>query len=371
MRKKFLIVGDFLTGSGLTGVIFNIFPKITANYDVTAVGYGQEESSEIAKKCKELRWNLIRTPSVNKNPIKHWLFWYRFFYKFKFDYIYFNYSSAWNFLPVYFAHKYTHAKIIIHSHNTYYSHIFSNKLLMNILNRVNNLGKKKMNKLANYKVATSIEAAKWMFGKNISPNDVLISRNGINIEKYQFNSLYRSQIREKYNINDQTTLFGFVGVLQERKNPIFAIKVFSSIIKLHPDSKLVLIGKGELEKEVNDEINKLNLKDKVILIPYTNVVNKWYSAMDVLLFPSKYEGLPLTLIEAQVADLYIFASDRLPKDVYVTERIQGLSIKNIDIWIDEIKKVSYKNINQRNMPNTKLLKYSDYVQAQKIKQYIS
>ena len=81
MKKKFLIVGDFLSGSGLTGVIFNVFPKILDinEWDITAVGYGKENNPIINEKIQELGWHIIRTPLVNKHPIRHWNFWKKYF----------------------------------------------------------------------------------------------------------------------------------------------------------------------------------------------------------------------------------------------------------------------------------------------------
>lgn len=336
MMKKFLIVGDFLTGSGLTGVIFNIFPEVTKNYEVTAVGYGSEKTNKIIDKCNKLHWKLIRTPMVTKNPIKHWKFWHSFFKKNNFDIIYFNYSSSWNFLSVYFAKKYTKGKVIVHSHNTYYGHTFSNKVLMKCLNKLNDYGRKMMRKYSDGKVATSKMAAEWMFG---SDKKVLISKNGVDLNKFKYDGIARKNIRNKYNIATDDILVGFAGVLQDRKDPLFVLKVFNSYHQLNKKSKLVIIGNGYLKDKIKNEISKLKLVNDVILINYTDVIQQWYSAMDVLLFPSEYEGLPLVLIEAQASNLKILTSSNIPDEVFVTQNISKINNKDCNLWLKKLNSI--------------------------------
>mgnify|MGYP002533901764 CR=1 FL=1 len=365
MKKRFLIVGDFLAGSGLTGVIFNIFPKIlnTNIWDVTVIGYGKENNKIIDKQIQKLGWKLIRTPLVTKDPIRHWKFWKKYFKKNNFDYIYFNYSAAWNFLPVKYAKKYTHAHIAVHSHNTYYGHKFNNRVLMTLLNVLNNYGKRQMLLNSDIRFATSKEAAVWMFGTD---NGVNISQNGIDLEKYKFDANARKQIRDKYHILPKDRLYGFVGVLQPRKNPLFVVKLFYKLYKENNNSKLVMIGAGELKDDICDEIKRLKLEKNIILIDFCKDVNKWYSAMDMLFFPSLYEGLPLVLVEAQASGLKILTSFNIPEVVIATPNIYKMKTYDLKDWIFKSEELFSEKMN-RTMDFKELNDFSCEHQAKKIK----
>lgn len=369
MKPKILIVGDFSAGSGLTGVLFNVFPCITTECEVTAIGYGYEKSNYAKEKCQKLNWKFLRIPVVNQKPIRHWRFWHNFFKNHDYDLVYFNYSSSWNFLPVYFAKKYTHSKIVIHSHNSYFSHTFSNKLLMKLLIILNDIGRKKMTKYANVKIATSHEAAVWMFGKE-NIRDVLISVNGIKLSKFKYNSDYRNKIRRKYKIGKNEILFGVVGALVERKKPIFALKVFDLYHKINPNSKLIIVGKGPQEETIKKYIEKMSLTQCTCMVKYTNEIEKYYSAFDILLFPSKSEGLPLVLVEAQVSNLKILCTNNMPRIIFVSSNIKEINNYSVNEWIKDINVFLNERIDRNKSIPKELSKFSNQNQAKIIKEFV-
>lgn len=352
-KKRFLIVGDLLSGSGLTKFIFNTFSSLNVQkIDISVVGYGNDDH-EIDKKCGDLNWRLYRVPPITSKIYKHIKWWKDFFSKNTFDYIYFNYSASWNFFALKYAKKYQRSVIITHSHNSYYSHSFRSSILMLILNLMNNHGKKIFYKLSDYKIATSSEAARWMFGTD---HGVKIVRNGIDVRNYKFNSYKREQIRKKINASKNTNVIGFVGVLQNRKNPLFALKVFEKFYLKEKNSKMVIIGQGPLRKELKDFCDNKNLTNNVIFIAHTSKVNDWYSAMDALLFPSLYEGFGLVPLEAQVSKLDVLASDNLPDIVFATNSITKVKDFNVKNWTKLLELKLYKDKN-RNIVDSRLEKF--------------
>lgn len=363
--KKILVVGDFISGSGLTQVIFNVFGYLNNNYQIEAVAYGMDPTDFTDKKCKKLGWKLHRVIPVTKNPIKHWRWWKSFFKTHEYDIIYFNYSASWNYLPVIYAKKYCPAKIICHSHNAYYSHTFSNALMMTLLNMVNNHGKKIFDRNADVKIATSIEAGKWMFGKTSS--DVHIIDNGLDLSKYQYDSNQRSIIRSRLRISSDEKLIGFVGVLQDRKNPLFALDVFAKYHEINPNSKFVILGKGPLKIQINEQIKLLGLGKYVTQIDFVPDVNNWYSAMDALLFTSKYEGFGLVALEAQISNLPVLASATNIDEIFATNNIYKLSGLNAEKWADKLESIfqSSKGARKSSLdPNLK--RFGIEKQAEKI-----
>ena len=251
----------------------------------------------------------------------------------------------------------------MHSHNTYYGHKFNNKVLMSMLGYLNDYGQLEMLLNSDVRFATSKKAARWMFGTS---KDVNISQNGVNLRKYYFDKNARKSIRNKYHVSAEDKLYGFVGVLQPRKNPLFALRVFYNLYNKDPNSKLVMIGNGELKKNVCNEIKRLKIEKKVILIDFSQEVNKWYSAMDMLLFPSLYEGLPLVLIEAQASGLKILTSSNIQPVTIATPYICEIKTYEVEDWVLASKKMYSKNLD-RNLNLRKLLNFSCENQALEIK----
>lgn len=367
--KKILVVGDFLSGSGLTQVIFNIFSRFPKEeYKIEAVGYATDTSNFIDEKCAKEGWQFKRVIPVTKNPVEHWRWWEHFFKSHSYDIAYFNYSSSWNYLPIVYAKRYGHVQeLVCHSHNSYFSHTFSNKFLMKLLVAVNNHGKNVFNKYADKKVATSKEAAEWMFGES---QDVFISINGIDLQKFKFSVDYRQTIRKKLQLNTNEKLVGFVGVLQNRKNPLLALDIFAKYHKLNPNSKFLMLGKGPLKDKINEEIKRLKITDDVFQFNFIPDVYKWYSAMDALLFPSMYEGLSLVAIESQISNLQILASDSNVEEIFATDNIKKINGLNSSDWLIELKQVLAQD-KDRNYFDSRLDKFSVETQAKKIKQLLS
>lgn len=355
MKKRILVVGDFISGSGLTEVIFNIFSHFDRKkYDIECVGYGIDLKGKATEKCKELGWNLNRVIPVTKQPFNHVKWWKKFFKKKDFDIIYFNYSSSWNYFPVKYAKRYTKAKVICHSHNSYYSHVFNNKILMVLLNKLNDRGKKILKTQADVKIATSKDAAKWMFG---TLRDVNIINNGIELEKLKFDENAREELRERLKIGANEKIIAFAGAFVKRKNPLLVLEIFADYHSRHTNSKLLLIGKGPLEAQIEDTVSKLEIKDSVKFIPYTNVLNKWYSAMDVLIFPSLYEGFGLVPLEAQVSNLPVLASNNVAPQVFTTQSIIKIEGYDRNKWEESLSNIKFKTNDERKGLNRALKKF--------------
>ncbi|MGO5461126.1 glycosyltransferase [Lactobacillus amylovorus] len=366
--KRLLVVGDFCSGSGLTRFIFNTFSCFDkSKFNIQCVGYGLDPNRETDKKCKELGWHLNRVIPVTKNPVGHIKWWRKFLKGNEFDFIYFNYSSSWNYYPVKLAKKYTNAKIICHSHNSYYSHVFNNKILMNLLNRINDKGKKFFNEVADIKIATSEEAALWMFD---TLKDVTIINNGIRLNDFKFDEKARKELRARLNIPLNNKLVGFAGAFQRRKNPIFALQIFAEYVKDNPNSTLLIIGKGPLKNVIDEKVCSLNIEKKVKFISYTDKLNKWYSAMDVLLFPSLYEGFGLVPLEAQVSNLPVLASDKVASEVFITKNINKIKGFNKEDWVRNLEEAEFKTNNVRLKMNSSLNKFDVKKQATQISKLI-
>ena len=224
-------------------------------------------------------------------------------------------------------------KIIIHSHNTGSSQEKMKILLHNILKFFLPL-------IGDEFLACSKPAAEWLYPKKYL-DKVKIINNGIDVEKYKFNLEKRNQLRKTMNLENKFVL-GNIGRFSYQKNHKFLIEIFNEVQQIEKESVLLLIGNGELEQEIKNQVKKLNLKEKVIFLGTTDKVEDYLQIMDIFIFPSKFEGLGLVVIEAQAAALKVIASDRIPKEAKLTNYLKFLSLNELpQEWAEEIMK--YRN----------------------------
>lgn len=178
-------------------------------------------------------------------------------------------------------------------------------------------------------------AGKWMF----SGSQFCVLNNSINTELYSFNEEKRKRVRAEFNIAENELVIGHVGRFSPPKNHDFLIKTFKEVIQKE-NAKLLLVGDGNLRGIIENEIEKLGLKENIIFTGVRSDVADLMQAMDVFVFPSLYEGLPVTMVEAQAAGLPCVISDNVPSECIITE---GLVTKcslndSDDVWANYILK---------------------------------
>lgn len=182
--------------------------------------------------------------------------------------------------------------------------------------------------IPNIKIAPSTEAAEYTFGKNCVKNrKAIIIKNAIPVENFLFNQARRDKIRKELNINDKFVV-GHVGRFNNQKNHSFLIDIFAEIARKHENSVMVLVGKGELESAIKKKIDLLGMNDKVVFTGIRSDVPDIMMAMDVFVFPSFFEGMPNTVIEAQATGLPCLISDRITKEARITKVVTYMSLND-------------------------------------------
>lgn len=172
------------------------------------------------------------------------------------------------------------------------------------------------------RLACSDEAARHLFGRNISK--YILVKNGIPVSKYSYNSAIRDRIRHEVGC-EGSILLGTVGRLVSGKNQKYIIDVFKEVA-YKIDAKLIFVGDGEMRKELETYINDSGLSDKVIFTGNVGNVNEYLQAMDIFVFASLYEGFGIAVLEAQAADLPVWCSDRVSKEIKISDRIKFMSV---------------------------------------------
>ena len=201
----------------------------------------------------------------------------------------------------------------------------------------NFFARKRISSLGNNYISCSKDVLNHIFSdKIIEDRNYTILPNAIDINRFRYSEQKRKKIRKEFEIGDKT-LFIHIGTFTIPKNHIFLIEVFEKYLKENSDSVLLLVGNGELKKEIIGLVKNKKIEENVIFAGIRNDVEDLLSASDIMLFPSLYEGLPLTLIEAQANGIDIISSNNVSLECKISDLIHFVSIDNSDKWIDEIK----------------------------------
>lgn len=190
--------------------------------------------------------------------------------------------------------------------------------------------------IANVKIAPSRLAAEYTFGKSrVKKNQIIYLHNALDVKQYEFNENNRRNIRKQLNIGNEIVI-GHIGRFNKQKNHEFLINVFNKL--KNKNLKLILVGKGELENQIRDRIEELQIADKVILAGTRKDIPKFLSAIDLIVFPSYFEGMPNVIIEAQVNGIPCIISSTITKEVNITGLVEFLPLDDINLWTSEIEK---------------------------------
>ncbi len=194
-------------------------------------------------------------------------------------------------------------------------------------------------------------AAEWMF----TPNNIKSDRfhliiNGISPSEYKFDEMKRDYIRKKLNM-DSNIVIGHVGSLKKVKNQIFLLEVFSKLdLKKY---KLILVGDGEDRRSLEQRARDLGCYNEVSFLGSRNDVDTILQGIDIFTFPSLFEGIPMSLIEAQTVGVPVIASNKINPIIKVNTNFKFLQIESNDIekWVKEIQMLENTHIKGKGFEN--------------------
>lgn len=191
------------------------------------------------------------------------------------------------------------------------------------------LGRWLYRKYVDVKIAPSDLAAEYTFGKPaVQKGEVALLHNGVDLNVFRFDEVGRENIRKEFGISQDQTVVGHIGRFSEQKNHKFLLDIFYQMYTQDNNAVLLLVGCGELENEVRKKIKELGLENNVIFAGVRSDVPQLLSAMDVFVFPSFYEGMPNTVIEAQATGLPCVIADTITKEADITGLVQYLPLSN-------------------------------------------
>lgn len=345
-----MIVVHFISGiqsGGVEQMLVNYTVKLNAEYGLKQyIIYQHSPDCSSLSKLESAGNSCIRVASKIKHPFKNFIQTYKIIKQLQPDVVHCH-MNLFNFIPLIAAFILRVPLRICHSH------IATNNIHSKIIPVIS----KKLNiYFSNMQLACGQLAGQYMYG-NI-PFKIL--NNAIDTKKFVFNSHGRNKIREKYNLAPNDFLIGNVGRFTEQKNQVFLIKVFVLLLKKKHNIKLFIIGQGDKEDEIRQLISENFLTGKVFLISPKINIDDYYSAMDIFLLPSLYEGFPVVAVEVQVSGLPFIMSDTIDKTAIMSSSGLTAPLDNCEEWIDRIDTIEKNfSMNNRSLINWEILKKYD------------
>ncbi len=253
------------------------------------------------------------------------------------------------------AKKHGIKHIIQHSHSTKYGNNWLSEYRNRII--VSAIGL-----FATDYVACSEEAGQLLRTRK----HITILKNAIECDRYKFNEKERERIRKEFGVSSDCIIIGHVGRFTAEKNQAFLIDVFNEISKLRETCLLVFVGDGVLRKSTEEYAYSKVVKGSVVFTGKRNDVPSLLSAFDVFVLPSKYEGVPYSVIEALASGLPCVISDSITKCVSSERTFYEDLEKSFQTWAERILSVSKKFENRIFTDEVKMLGFDIENEAKKM-----
>ncbi|MCI8409557.1 MAG: glycosyltransferase family 1 protein [Lachnospiraceae bacterium] len=277
-----------------------------------------------------------------------------------------SHTSSKSVFPLYISKRCKVPVRVSHSHNMELGDgTFSIKEILRKLLR------KPLRLVSTHNFGCSKEATIWLYGEKYwQTGKAKVLPNAIDTKKFSYNEEIREKYRQDFSLTDNFVV-GHVGRLQKEKNHLFLLEIFAEIAKKEEKAKLVLVGEGALQEEIEQKAHVLGIEEKVVLLGLRFDVPDLLQMIDVFVFPSLTEGLGIVLVEAQTAGLPCFASKNvIPEEAAVTDLVEFISLEeSAKSWADKILKVQNQQERHTRISMVQDAGYDICVEAKKLEEF--
>lgn len=332
MKTKVLIVSTVgLIYDGITSVILSYLQAMErSDLDIYVAATIKTESS-IRDKIEKLDCQVVDFPSRCSETMPYFISLTSFIKKNQIHIIHAHGNSGTLAIEMMVGWLGGCKKRIAHSHNTKCDQVKADKMLRPIFNL-----------FYTDAMACGEAAGKWLFKER--PFTIL--QNGRNVDLFSFNASIRKSMRDELQIKDELVI-GHVGGFFEQKNHMFLVKIYKEILKQEPSAKLFMIGDGPLKKEIEAEAT--DILNQLVFTGTTSRVPDYLQALDGMLLPSLFEGLPLVAVEWQINGLPCIFSDAITKECVFTDTVQFLPLDTDPLsWATNIIEMVKRNKRKEN-----------------------
>ena len=295
MKRVLQIVGALGDG-GIIAVVMNYYRHINRNHIQFDFITWSSNPQHIVDEIEKLGGRIFQLPSRACRPLGYMKALYDVIRENNYQIVHTHQSSASMVMDGIVARLCGVPVVIGHSHNPRCNVLWQHYLFRPFVNL-----------FFKHRMACSVEAGKWVFGNR----NVKILNNAIDAKRFRFNPDIRCHLRNQLGLTDEL-LIGFVGRLHPQKNPYRMLEIFAEVKKKQDNAHLLIVGDGEEREGMIKTCKELNILPSVHFLGQVTNVHELMMAMDVLLFPSVFEGLGLVVIEAQATDLPCVVSENVP-----------------------------------------------------------
>lgn len=322
--KVFHIITGGLQREGISSTQLEFFKRLDINKYEIIVAAVHDNSDEMIREYECNHCTVLKFPDRQEHVFAYFFSLIKCIKKMEPDIVHVHGSSAIMSIEL-LAAKVSGVKVrIAHSRNTKADREKLDRALRPIFNN-----------LYTYGMACGKDAGEWLFGKK----PFTIIHNGKNFTKFHYDSQLRTLRREAYGLNDKIVV-GHVGCFNYQKNLEYLIQVFCEFNRRHTNTVLYLMGIGPCLNEIKKQVKDIGIEDKVIFAGSVNDVAERLQAMDIMVFPSRFEGLPNVVLEWQAEGLPCLISDKITKECAPSNLVRFASIEDDPkIWADKMEQM--------------------------------
>ncbi len=336
----------FLKREGISTVIFDYFSRFDKELFDVSIAVDGKYSEELIEEFERAGISAKVLPSRKKSLKEYLKSLIKLVKKEKYDVIYTNGSSALMSIELMVAKLCGCKTRVVHSHNTTCDYKKMDKFLRPLFYR-----------LYTDAFACGDMAGKWLYGSR----NFKVIKNGRDIDKYRFDAEKRKKIRKELGVSDDCLLVGHVGNYNSKKNHQYILRVFKELQVTNSNSRLYLMGTGKLFDDMKQLSNELELGDNVVFMGSISNVEEMLQAMDVMIFPSIHEGLPLSVVEWQIASLPCLVSDRVTDEVAFSDLVHFMPLeKSYKEWAEALIRISDVDRQSRSQKNIELARENGF-----------
>ena len=311
MKRVLHIVGAMAPG-GFENFIMNIYRKIDREQVQFDFIVHLKKDNAYDDEIESLGGKLYYVTRKSKNPVKNFFEMRKVVKENHYDIVCRHSDSAFTVVDLLAARLGGAKKAIMHSHSTTTGHVGIHKFF-----------RLWMSFVPTHRFACSQAAGQWMFAKN----KFTFVPNAIETADYLYHADIRESMRKEWKVESQN-VYGHVGNFVYAKNHMFLLEVFQKIVENDQNAVLFLIGDGELRNDIEQKIRDLNLQDHVILTGRRKDVVRFLQMFDLFFFPSVYEGLPVSMVEAQCTGLPCLISSSITDEIMLTDCVKQKSLED-------------------------------------------
>ena len=324
MQKQILCFLPGVGTDGITKIMMDLYSQFDKDYYNIEIMTFKIEDTIFVKENYKIH-------ELCKNIFRRYLQEYSIIKQNQYDIVHVNGNIFSRFLECMIAKLGGTKRVIIHSHNTGSSNLSKVKRILN------KCLKSFFIPFCDVYLTCSDLAARWLFPKKIIESKKVIKiNNGIETDKFIFNDEIRTKYRKNLNIENKLVI-GHIGRFEEQKNHEFLIDVFKKVYQKNNNSVLILIGVGKLQEKIRYKVKELGLENSILFLNQREDINNLFMAMDVFVLPSKFEGFPIVLVEAQMSGINVFLSDTITSEAKINDNVEFLSLQeDVEDWADII-----------------------------------